>query len=92
LPGKHLVDTSLGPEEHAEWIETLDAVQRLTHRHRIPLVLFVQGASIAEIAVFLKCTPEAAKQRLFRARQALRAKLGDGYIPNTVTSSKGRAQ
>jgi DNA-directed RNA polymerase specialized sigma24 family protein len=86
LPDEHVVDPGLRPEEYIEWIEVLDAMQKLPYKHRMPLILSAQGDSIAEMARFLDCTTDAAKQRLHRARKELRARLG------MVTSNKGESQ
>jgi DNA-directed RNA polymerase specialized sigma24 family protein len=86
LPDTHVVDPGLRPEEYMEWIEVLDAMQKLPYKHRLPLILSARGDSTAEMARLLDCSTDAAKQRLHRARNELRAKLG------MVTSSKGEGQ
>jgi len=86
LPDERLVDPGLRPEEHTEWIEVLDAMQKLPYKHRLPLILSARGEPIAELARLLDCTTDAAKQRLHRARKELRTRLG------MVTSSKGEGK
>ncbi|HEV8561335.1 MAG TPA: RNA polymerase sigma factor [Actinophytocola sp.] len=92
LPDQHAVDPALRPEEYTEWVEVIDAMQKLPYKHRLPLILSARGDSIAEMARLLDCSTDAAKQRLHRARKELRVKLGMDTSPSTVTSSKGEGK
>lgn len=54
-------------------VELADALQRLPDQLRWPLLLQVLGGfSAAEIAQILSCSPDAALQRVSRARRMLR--------------------
>jgi RNA polymerase sigma factor (sigma-70 family) len=91
LPEEQFVDPGLRPEEHFEWMEVLDAIQKLPYKHRLLLVLSARGDSIADMAKLLDCSIDAAKQQLNRARRALRAKLAMDTAPSTVNSTNMRA-
>jgi RNA polymerase sigma-70 factor (ECF subfamily) len=56
--------------------QVADAVARLPHRFRAPIVLFnVEGWSYREIAEALGCREGTVKSRIFRGRQLLRREL-----------------
>jgi RNA polymerase sigma-70 factor, ECF subfamily len=74
------------PEEHPSPAESLQmsergeivrrAVARLPEDLRLPLILAeYEGLSHAEIGEVLRCTPKAVENRIYRARQQLRASL-----------------
>jgi RNA polymerase sigma factor (sigma-70 family) len=75
LTAEHSVDPQLGPEKYVEMRELLGAIQALPSRYRKPLALLLKHLSYVEIAAILDCSVEAAKQRVYRARQALRASI-----------------
>jgi RNA polymerase sigma factor (sigma-70 family) len=92
LPEERLVDSGLGPEEHAEWMEVLDVVRKLPEEYRVPLVLSIRGCSAQEIAARLGCSSDAARQRVCRARKTIRSKLGMDPSPSTSASTTVRAE
>jgi RNA polymerase sigma-70 factor (ECF subfamily) len=56
--------------------QVADAVARLPHRFRAPIVLFnIEGWSYREIAAALGCREGTVKSRIHRGRQLLRQKL-----------------
>ena len=60
------------------------AVQELPHDLRTVVLLFeFQGFSHAEIAGVLKCSVKAVETRLYRARKALKASLGELLARNS---------
>ncbi len=71
-----LVEAGITPEKYVELMELLDAIRKLPERHRVPLALVLAEWSYADIADALDSTVDSAKQRVCRARKALRRKLG----------------
>lgn len=56
--------------------EVFEELMKLNEKYRIPMVLHtVEGYSVKEIAGILDISEQNVKNRLFRARQALRDKL-----------------
>jgi RNA polymerase sigma-70 factor, ECF subfamily len=76
-PGPAWIDHPLEHMERAHLQKVVrDAIDRLPPSHRDVLVLRdIEGLSTEEAAMGLGIRPEAAKMRLHRARQALRALL-----------------
>ena len=65
------------PERHGDAAELREAMARLPHKYREPLLLQVLGGmSCEEIAAELDQQPGAVMTQLFRARQKLKAMLG----------------
>lgn len=65
------------PEQHAAANQLWDTLDRLPPPYRDPLILhYRDGEPIANVAVLLGITIDAAKQRLSRGRALLRAELG----------------
>ncbi|MGA9342740.1 MAG: sigma-70 family RNA polymerase sigma factor [Rhodanobacteraceae bacterium] len=71
-------DSAPGPEHRSEHAVMRAAIARLDPKYREPLVLQVLfGFSCAEIASQLDITEAAVMTQVFRARQQLKARLGD---------------
>ncbi|MGA9421200.1 MAG: sigma-70 family RNA polymerase sigma factor [Rhodanobacteraceae bacterium] len=71
-------DTAPGPEHKGEHAVLRNAIARLDPKYREPLVLQVLGGfSCAEIASQLGITEAAVMTQVFRARQQLKASLGE---------------
>ena len=69
------------PEFAGEENVIRNAIRQLDAKYREPLLLQVLGGfSCEEIARELKITPAAVMTQVFRARQKLKAMLGDGEI------------
>lgn len=67
------------PERHGDAAELREAMSRLPHRYREPLLLQVLGGmSCDEIAAELDQQPGAVMTQLFRARQKLKSILQGG--------------
>lgn len=71
-----LIDPGSGPSDHAQTEQSrqslLDAVRRLPLGQRQVVVLSLEGFTLVEIAQALMIEPDAATQRMSRARRALR--------------------
>ena len=64
-------EDAVGPEEAAELIHRL--LERLAPRERLVLTLFyLEESSMREIGRHLDCSEDAAKMRVYRAREKLR--------------------
>lgn len=71
-------DSVPGPEQTGSDAQVRAAIMKLEPKYREPLLLQVLGGfSCEEIAAELDCKPGAVMTQLFRARQKLRALLGD---------------
>ncbi len=71
-------DTSVEPEEKQHLRDVREAISKLEDKYREPLVLQVlYGFSCDEIAQQLEISKSAVMTQLFRARQKLKAALGD---------------
>jgi RNA polymerase sigma factor (sigma-70 family) len=92
VPDECLVDPRLGPEQHAEWMEVLNAVQKLPMKYRVPLALCSVGFSVMEIADLLGVSYCTVTKRISRARQTIRAKFGMNLSTRTSTAMQGRAE
>lgn len=73
-----------GPGSSIEVEETRrivrDHIDRLPDAYRVPLILRdIEERSVAEVAELLGITPNAARIRVHRARQALRATLASKF-------------
>lgn len=67
------------PETTTEVAKVMALVRELPPDQRAALVLKeLEGHSAAEIGVIVGCSEGAVEQRLLRAREALRRRLGDG--------------
>jgi RNA polymerase sigma-70 factor (ECF subfamily) len=63
-------------DERDRQVADADAVARLPHRFRAPIVLFnIEGWSYREIAAALGCREGTVKSRIHRGRQLLRQEL-----------------
>jgi RNA polymerase sigma-70 factor (ECF subfamily) len=73
-------DSTPGPDHTGETTVLRRAIARLDPKYREPLVLQVLGGfSCAEIAAQLGITEAAVMTQVFRARQRLKAALGDEH-------------
>jgi RNA polymerase sigma-70 factor, ECF subfamily len=86
---RDIVDTSQSPERLMEGQELQvliqDAIAGLSQDLRAVILLRdVQGLSYQEIADITKCSVEAVKSRIFRARGHLRRVLGPHLHPETA--------
>ena len=78
IPVEELVDSRCNYDTSTEAFVLRQAIADLPKAYRDPLLLqVVYGYSLAEIARHLKVSEAGAATRLFRARQQLRATLGE---------------
>jgi RNA polymerase sigma-70 factor, ECF subfamily len=69
-------DPSLMAEERLLYGELMDAVARLSERHREVIGLRHSGLTFAEVGGLMSCSEDAAKMLYHRALRALRATVG----------------
>jgi RNA polymerase sigma-70 factor, ECF subfamily len=69
-------DPSLMAEERLLYGELMDAVARMSERHREVIGLRHSGLTFAEVGGLMSCSEDAAKMLYHRALRALRATVG----------------
>lgn len=79
MPGRLVNSSEISPETRARGAELgvvlVECLGCLLPSRRSPVVLYLQGHTVAEIATRLDCSPASARNRVYRGLDDLRAEL-----------------